>query len=404
MKMKYLFPLIYLSLFITLPISSQNLVGNSGFETYSSLPTSYGQYSRAVGWTNCSGSGSSDYYHTSGSVGTAFGPMAPYAGNGQMGFLTRHSSAGVAMEYVCRSLNTAMTPGLNYEISFYVTRGDGSGLYASSTGNIGALLTVGPAVQSGGAHINQLPQVEETAIINVTNAWQQLYFTYTPAIAYNHISIGNFHDFASTPFVGGSGRAYYYVDEVVVQPVVILSLGELDFELEKYQEDASLLTWSFEQPDNIISFNIQRSANGVEFENIAENLSPEDDQFMDEWPYEGENYYRLRIEFVDGTIAYSEVKTLSFEKAGKLILTRIYPNPFQNYLVVDLQNNGDAEAIEIRLTNMLGQLLHREHHQLQEGRYKIELSSMTTQLPAGTYNLEVISENGWRQLDKVIKY
>lgn len=66
--------------------NAQNLVPNNGFETYSALPTGVAQTNLSTGWTSGTGSGSPDYFHTSGSglvqlPNAYFGTVNPYAGN-----------------------------------------------------------------------------------------------------------------------------------------------------------------------------------------------------------------------------------------------------------------------------------------------------------------------------------
>ncbi len=383
---------------------SQNLVGNPGFETFSSLPTNYGQYALAIGWGNCGGAGTSDYFHTSGTVGTFFGQIAPNSGAGQMGFLTRHSSAEVAMEYNCRTLNAPMIAGTTYEVSFYLTRGNGSGGYTSATGNIGAYFSVGLPTQAGGAIIPVTPQVEQVAIVNVVNSWQQFYFTFTPTAAFNSIVIGNFRSFAATPFSGGSGNAYYFIDDIVVQPVVILNQELIYFNAEKYRQNQALLRWRFEQTQDVLYIDVQRSSDAMEFENIASGLTPDTEEWIDPNPFEEMNYYRLRSVSVDGTISYSEVKALRFDPSAGISLSGISPNPFREWLVLSLQNLEEEQQVNLKIFDLNGRLVHSEAHQIPQGKIKIELS-LPHDLPAGAYMLAVESEKtASRKMYKIIRY
>lgn len=394
--------LLVLFLLIGYQLLAQNLVGNPGFETFTSLPNGYSQYNRATGWTNCAGSGTPEYYHTSGSTPTAFGPMVPNSGAGQMGFLTRHSSTGVAMEYLCRNLSSPMVVGQNYEVSFYLTRGTGAGLYPSAAGNIGAYFSTPLPTQAGAAHINVIPQVEQVAIINVTNAWQQVTFNFTPTAPFSSISIGNFHNFASTPFSGGDGRAYYYIDDIMVQPAVILSIDKLTFEADKYQSTQSFISWHFEDADEVVSLTIQRSVDGIEFETVAANQDAGAEKWIDATPFQGNNYYRLRVLYVDGTIAYSDVRVLVFDAEPAVTISRVSPNPFREWLVIDLQNTADAVDVEIALFDILGRQVHSETQQMLQGRMKLELS-IPSDLAAGSYWLSITSNTGGRKLHKVVK-
>ena len=50
--------IILITIIILLPkvAFTQNLISNGGLENYSSLPTGYGQYFKAIGWSNVNGS------------------------------------------------------------------------------------------------------------------------------------------------------------------------------------------------------------------------------------------------------------------------------------------------------------------------------------------------------------
>ena len=59
-------------IFSVMQLSAQNLISNPGFENYSALPTGYGQFNLAIGWDNCSGGGTPEYFNTAGTALTYF--------------------------------------------------------------------------------------------------------------------------------------------------------------------------------------------------------------------------------------------------------------------------------------------------------------------------------------------
>lgn len=196
----------------------QNLVPNGGFEDYTSLPNGYAQFYLATGWLNLNGNltgppfASPDYFHTLGSVGTAFGQIAPHSGDGQMGLCTYHAGLGNFREYISIELTTAMIPGQTYQLTFYLTNGFG-GSYTAGVDNFGVHFSVGPLGQAMDEPVLVTPQLEIPGIIYHENFWQEYVFTFVANNAANYITIGNFEDDFNTSVSGGT-RAYYFIDDI----------------------------------------------------------------------------------------------------------------------------------------------------------------------------------------------
>jgi hypothetical protein len=71
----------------------------------------------------------------------------------------------------------------------------------------------------------------------------------------------------------------------------------------------------------------------------------------DENPNEGDNFYRLKLVFTDGTEEYSEVKKVNFDGLDKV---NIFPNPAVDVLMIDLAPY-EGKQVTIFLYNQLGQ-------------------------------------------------
>ena len=74
----------------------------------------------------------------------------------------------------------------------------------------------------------------------------------------------------------------------------------------------------------------------------------------DNSPNEGDNTYRIKVTFQDGSTKVSETKKVVFKG---LLDVRVFPNPANDILSVDLSNYKNAEAIDIHMYNQLGQLM-----------------------------------------------
>jgi hypothetical protein len=125
------------------------------------------------------------------------------------------------------------------------------------------------------------------------------------------------------------------------------------------QGTKSLLQWVTENEVNNSHFEVQRSADGVNYMVIGRvnaSLSPVDPKhysFADLQPQKGNNYYRLRQVDIDSRFEYTPVRKLRFD--DRLNLLTVYPNPVNDELLVDFSTN--EKSVELRLFDAAGKLL-----------------------------------------------
>ena len=106
-------------------------------------------------------------------------------------------------------------------------------------------------------------------------------------------------------------------------------------------------------------FNIQKSSNGIDFENIGKvnghgtTQQEQAYQFLDNTPFLDINYYRLQQVDYDNKSEYSNV--ISIEMNPNTTSIKIYPNPVKEELTIDLGNDETPQSIEIWDTQ--GQLI-----------------------------------------------
>jgi gliding motility-associated-like protein len=197
------------------------MIPNGDFENYSALPYDYGQWYFANDWSNVNGNqsgppyGSPDYYHTAGTVGNYFAPIAPYSGNAQMGFATYFNVVLDYREYMETPLSCPMVPGSQYIVSFYIVSGV-NGNYSYESNNIGLVFSTSPLTQQVAEPIPVQPQIEITSVVQNTS-WVNYTYTFTADSAYQFLTIGNFRNDQSTTLSStGSTGAYYFIDKIEV--------------------------------------------------------------------------------------------------------------------------------------------------------------------------------------------
>lgn len=103
------------------------------------------------------------------------------------------------------------------------------------------------------------------------------------------------------------------------------------------------LQWSTATETNNASFEIERSANGVNFTKIGAlngagtSSSVTQYTYTDAAPFVGTNYYRLKQIDVNGVFVYSEAIAVSAKSAAKSSVA-IYPNPASNVATLTVSN------------------------------------------------------------------
>ncbi len=226
--------------------NGQNLISNASFETLLSPVTGEGQIILAAPWLSPPmGTGTPDLFNSAYSSVPANPCDAvgiPLNAGGYAPSLSGNGYAGISIdfinhiyEYLEVPLTIPMQAGETYTVEMDVLRADSSE-YACN--RIGVVFSASPLNQTGSGLIGN-PVMENAAVITDTASWSHLTFNlvaggsgiYTAAGGENYITIGEFRD-VSSPLLNlipygpqGSqcanfvGRAYYYIDNVIVKPV-----------------------------------------------------------------------------------------------------------------------------------------------------------------------------------------
>ena len=155
-------------------------------------------------------------------------------------------------------------------------------------------------------------------------------------------------------FSGGSGG-------VILVPNSILPIKWKSFNGETDNE-INYLRWVTETETNTDYFEVERSQDGINFEGITlvnaagNSLTDKTYSYNDEIPYVGQNYYRIKLYNLDGSVEYSNIIVLNISKNDNY---QIYPNPFDNTITY-YYNNTRPEIINIEIINLLGQSIYNK--------------------------------------------
>jgi hypothetical protein len=112
-------------------------------------------------------------------------------------------------------------------------------------------------------------------------------------------------------------------------------------------------------------------------------------------PEEGDNNYRIKSVQLDGSVVYSEVKTVNFNKLSDI---KIFPNPTEDEINISLKGYANKN-IDFTLYDMQGKPIHTEQiDALQSNIHTIMLKQKTT---SGQYMLRIKAQ-GKRDVIKLV--
>jgi hypothetical protein len=134
----------------------------------------------------------------------------------------------------------------------------------------------------------------------------------------------------------------------------------------KATENSIQLEWATSSEENFSKFEIERSENGRDFENIGEIAGAGKDlfsvvskyQFEDKAPLLGYTYYRLKAVDLDDTFEYFGLKAIKISGEKEIL---IYPNPASADRLNFVSNFNPSEGDRIVLKNAVGKdILQRD--------------------------------------------
>jgi hypothetical protein len=171
-----------------------------------------------------------------------------------------------------------------------------------------------------------------------------------------------------------------------------ISLGNniIDFN-GSYADNKVNLHWNLQNTEDGLLVNIQRSADGKNFQSLGSlNIRESQDQERYTWtdlsPYSSANFYRLEFVKKNGTRFYSEVLPISIRTSRSKAMA-VLPNPFRSVVTfsIDLEQN---QNVKYKLLSMDSRIVASGEKSGQYGFNSFTIDNLSN-LPSGTYFLQV---------------
>lgn len=164
----------------------------------------------------------------------------------------------------------------------------------------------------------------------------------------------------------------------------------------KVVSDKPNLSWTTASEENFDHFEIERSATGADFKTISQvspkglNSNGASYTTVDAYPFNGVNFYRLKMVDRDGSFAYSDVIKLVTGKKG-MAVTQLFPNPAKDVLYVELQSDK-KQVLTAIIFDVTGKQLQVNQVAVGEGINNTTLG--LSKLAGGTYILQYKNQQG----------
>lgn len=357
---------------------AQNLCPNSSFES--------GAWAQA-------NSGSADWLTAS----NVFGVQTPRSGSYMMGQAFGNQGGSNFREYIKCPLTTPMVVGNAYYLEMWVSLSDQYGTYACNHHGM-ALTTTSPYFSYSTGPIPLVPQVESLTPLTSQTTWMQVAGTVTATQAFAHLTVGNFYNDANTTlqFVGGNSftYGYYFMDDMTVQLATVFDADFVAFDAQANLNGEVQLNWEVPTGTEGKIFEVQRSANGQEFEHIS-SLRLEDHpdfrfEYLDQQaPYNTDLQYRILQNDANGNIHYSDVKTLNLSRQGQPELLALYPSLVHASQPLSLEYliRENAQQVNVSIVDMSGREVFQHSFEGKGGKNIFWV--MPNDLAAGSYVMQI---------------
>lgn len=164
------------------------------------------------------------------------------------------------------------------------------------------------------------------------------------------------------------------------------------------------ILWKVSNENKVANYLIERSTNGIDFIAIKNNAPLQNNNTEvsytnnDAQPLQKDNYYRIKMTLLNGSIAYSNV--VKVDKINNEFDITISPNPVINKTIYLQMNNQPKGLYSLRLLNNIGQAIYNGRVDVTS-YLQTKIIELNKNTAAGNYELIIINESGEKTTRKV---
>ncbi|MEI8053838.1 MAG: PKD-like domain-containing protein, partial [Bacteroidota bacterium] len=196
-----------------------------------------------------------------------------------------------------------------------------------------------------------------------------------------------------------ANRFYIVFDNLGALPVTLHSIAA-----NQNKDKSITVSWKAENEVSIDHYEIERSADGRNFETIATALPKQNNgghanyTHLDNNPYAGSNFYRVKAKSTDGRIQYTSIVKISSASTSSVL---VYPNPVEDKIAQLHFVNVTSGDYQISVYNSLGQRINQSVVTIT-GSSVVTSIKLDKHISSGNYKMEVLMPDGTKQTQNLI--
>ena len=200
------------------------------------------------------------------------------------------------------------------------------------------------------------------------------------------------------------GRVNFKVASVTISHFITLPITLTYFDANVVDNKYVLTYWNTASELNNDHFTVERSRDAIHYEGIGEIQGSGNSSavinysFIDDNPYSGVSYYRLKQNDYDNSVYYSPAVSVYFKRSQ----FSIYPNPIisSQPVTVNLVNLKNKN-ISIQIYDLSGKRMTKKDVLVSADQFGTQLD--LNGVPAGMYLITFSSENFFQQADITVQ-
>ncbi len=186
---------------------------------------------------------------------------------------------------------------------------------------------------------------------------------------------------------------------LVFAPQTILGITATTLQGIRNVDNSISLNWKTNAENNVATYTVEKSADGITFNAIAaKNPAMNNGMYAaysikDRLPFEEDNFYRIKIIFLNGSVGYTRVVKLALLK--KTADISIYPNPARGKtftLYIGKQMRGNYHLL---LSNSTGQKVWSSQVLYNHNNGNKIMIELPENLAAGNYQVMLLDMEGF---------
>jgi hypothetical protein len=184
-----------------------------------------------------------------------------------------------------------------------------------------------------------------------------------------------------------NGTAFVDHMRITVYTTSILPVELIDFYAHNVSLKEVKCSWVTATESNTDYFEVERSANGIDFQSISRQKANGNSIDLIEYsstdssPLGGVSYYRLRMVDLDGTVTYSKIKSVNRVEGVKEL---VFPNPVESWGTII----SNADNYKIQIVSSEGRIIDASNSHVFGDTYRFNMEKE----PDGVYYLILQNE------------